>query len=88
MFLVTGILREGGKQALANKLLRDIIEGMVEMSGHLARALWTLGTVEENGEAEELKRKAKEVRLTIEGREAEDEDTDEAFSKLVGWMLW
>jgi hypothetical protein len=23
-----------------------------------------------------------------EGRETEDEDTDEAFSKLVGWMLW
>ncbi|KAI9853128.1 MAG: hypothetical protein M1824_001541 [Vezdaea acicularis] len=91
MFLVASILREGGKQALATKLLRDIIdmsEGMVEMRGHMARALWTLGMTGENGEVEELKQKAKEVRHTIQGREAEDEDTDEAFSKLVGWMLW
>jgi hypothetical protein len=63
-------------------------EGMVEMEGHLTGALWTLGTIEENGEAEKLKQKVKEIRRTIEGREAEDEDTDEAFSKLVGWMLW
>jgi hypothetical protein len=35
-----------------------------------------------------LKRRAKEIRQTIKGREAEDEDTDEAFSKLVGRMLW
>jgi tetratricopeptide (TPR) repeat protein len=91
MFIVASILREGGKQALATKFLRDIIDmskGMVEMKGHLARALWTLGTIEENGEAENLKQKAREVRETIDGREAEDEDTDEAFSKLVGWMLW
>ena len=95
MFLVASILRNGGKESLATKLLREIIDmsqGMVEMQGHLARALWALGTIEEKtsgiSEAEKLKQNAREMRRRIEGREAEDEDTDESFSKLVPYMLW
>lgn len=95
MFLVASILRDGGKESLATKLLREIIDmsqGMVEMQGHLARALWALGTIEEKtsgiGEAEKLKQNAREMRRRINGREAEDEDTDESFSKLVPYMLW
>ncbi|KAG9240863.1 hypothetical protein BJ878DRAFT_536863 [Calycina marina] len=95
MFIVAGMLREARKDALAMKLLRAIIDmaqGMIEMQGHLARALWTLGNMLEkmgdSGEGAGLKRAAKEVRGKIQGREAEDEDTDESFSKLVGYMLW
>ena len=99
MFLVAYMLRNDQKPALATKLLREIVDmsqGLVDMQGHLARALWTLGRMAEQDierggnihEAEELKRKAREVRDKIEGRETEDEDTDEAFSKLVGYMLW
>lgn len=64
----------------------------VEMNGHLARALWTLANLErKNGNdvgAEELRQKAKEVRGRIERKEAPDEDTDESFEALVGYMLW
>ncbi len=95
MFIVAGMLRETRKDALAMKLLRAIIDmaqGTIEMQGHLARALWTLGNMlEETGDSGEgtgLKRTAKEVRGKIQGKEAEDEDTDESFSKLVGYMLW
>jgi Tetratricopeptide repeat len=95
MFLVATILLEGSKEALATKLLREIIDmsqGMEEMQGHLARTLWTLGTIEErlgeSAEAAKLKQDAREVRGRIEGREIEDEGTDESFNKLVGYMLW
>jgi hypothetical protein len=43
MFIVAGMLQEIGKDALAMKLFREIIDmalGMIEMQGHLARALW------------------------------------------------
>ncbi|KAE9371884.1 hypothetical protein N431DRAFT_508825 [Stipitochalara longipes BDJ] len=95
MFIVAGMLRESGKDALARKLLREIIDmtqGMIEMQGHLARSLWTLGSMlEKTGEIEEgarLKMSAREVRGKIQGRETEDNDTDDSFSKLVGFMLW
>jgi tetratricopeptide (TPR) repeat protein len=95
MFIVAGMLRESGKDALARKLLREIIDmaqGMIEMQGHLARSLWTLGSIlEKTGEIDEgagLKRCAREVRGKMQGRETEDNDTDESFSKLVGFMLW
>lgn len=95
MFIVASMLLEGGKEALAMKLLREIIDmskGMIEMQGHLARASWTLGNIleqnEQSVEGAELKESAREVRGKIQGRETEDEDTDESFSKLVGYMLW
>jgi tetratricopeptide (TPR) repeat protein len=95
IFIVAGMLRESGKDALARKLLREIIgmaQGMIEMQGHLARALWTLGCIlektEESDEGAGLKLSAREVRGKIQGRETGDGDTDESFSKLVGYMLW
>jgi hypothetical protein len=36
--------------------------------GHLTRALWTLGRLEENGEAEKSKQKVREIRETVEGK--------------------
>lgn len=42
----------------------------------------------DSGEGAGLKKTAREVRGKIRGRETEDEDTDESFSKLVGYMLW
>ena len=94
IYLVAKMLRESQKDALATRLLREIIEmssGMVEMKGHLARALWTLSTMEagfdNRDEAVKLAEKAREVRGNIVGRETLDEDTDEAFNKLVPWLL-
>ena len=98
MYIVSGLLREDGKEALAMKLLREIVEmsqGLVEMKGHLARALWTLAVLEEEvgniDEAETLKKKAGEIRRKIvSDSEAfgEEEDSGEAYQKLVGYMLW
>ena len=95
MYLVATMLTRDQKISLAIKLLREIVDmsqGMLEMNGHLARALWTLANLEKkNGNdvgAEELRQKAKEVRGRIEGKEAPDEYTDEAFEALVGYMLW
>lgn len=94
MFLVARMLRDDGKDALAAKLLREIVDmsvGMVEMQGQLARALWTLYTIEEGfgnrQEAEELIARARHVRAGIEGREGADEDSDEGFARLVPWLL-
>ena len=95
MFLVAKMLADEGKIASALKLLREIVEmsqGMVEMKGHRARALWTLARLEsESGDAEDVDKLKQEARLTrdgIEGRETEDVDTDEDIAKLVGYMLW
>ncbi|KAI9841861.1 MAG: hypothetical protein M1837_000331 [Sclerophora amabilis] len=95
MYLVASMLRDDRKEASAAKMLREIVDmsqGMVDMEGHLARALWTLAGVEEEignrDEAEALRSKAREAREKIKGRETEDEDTNEGFSKLVGYMLW
>lgn len=95
MYLVATLLNRDQKVSLAVKLLREIVDmsqGMLEMNGHLARAMWTLANLEkQNGNeagAEELRQKAREVRGRIEGKEAPDEDNDEAFGALVGYMLW
>lgn len=95
MYLVATMLNRDQKVSLAAKLLREIVDmsqGMLEMNGHLARAMWALANLEnQNGNeagAEELRQKAREVRGRIEGKEAPDEDTDEAFGALVGYMLW
>lgn len=94
-FIFAGMLQEGGKDAIAMKLLYEIVDmaqGMIEMRGHLARALWKLGNMLEkrgdDNQGAELKKSAREVRSKINDRETEDVDTDESFSKLVGYMLW
>jgi hypothetical protein len=62
------------------------------MQGHLSRSLWFLAMVEakmgDNGDAEQLKIEARNERNKINGRETTDEDTDDSFMNLVGWMLW
>ena len=95
MYLVAKMLADGDKVASATKLLRDIIEmsqGLIEMRGHYARALWTLARWEAEtvnpDEIQKLQQKARETRDSIEHRETEDVDTDEDFAKLVGYMLW
>ena len=95
MFFVATILRKTGKEAAAAQLLREIVNmslGVKELEAHLARALWNLGNAEEAtgnwDEAANLKVSAKIVRAQIEGRECEDEDTDEGFHKLVTFFLW
>jgi hypothetical protein len=76
-------------------LLREIVAmsgDLSEMKGHLARALWFLGSFEEKldnpTEAKESRERAKEERLKIRAKEVADEDTDNAFLGQVGWMLW
>ncbi|KAI9669757.1 MAG: hypothetical protein M1831_007453 [Alyxoria varia] len=95
MFHVARLLREERKEALAAKMLREIVEmgqGLQEMGGQLSRAHWMLGRMEEDtfGDEEgarEERRKAKEVRRGILQREVGDEETDEAFEALVPWLL-
>lgn len=85
MYLVAGMLRAEGKQTLATKLLGEIVEasqGLVEMEGHLARALWSLGGLEEElgnfAEARALKTRAQEVRCRIlRSSEQDEEDSSE-----------
>ena len=95
IFIVARMLAAAGEQVLAAKMYGDIIEmsrDMAEMKGHLVRALWFLASIEEllenPAEAERLRKDAKDERAKIQEREAPDEDTDEAFMGLVGWMLW
>lgn len=95
MYLVAKMLVDEEKVASAVKLLREIIEmcqGLIEMRGHLARALWTLAKLEaETGnpdDVQRLRREACDTRDSIEGRETEDVDTDRDFARLVGYMLW
>lgn len=78
MYLVASMLLDSQKDALAAQLLREIVDmsqGMENMKGHLAKALWALGKIEEvrnPDEAEQFMRMAKEVR----GRSREEK----------GWM--
>lgn len=89
------MLSKKGEHVLAGKLPREILEmcgGMEEMIPHLARALLFLEAIEKiqgHDESEEdLRARAREEREKIAHREWPDEDTDEVFLRLVGWMLW
>ena len=85
-----------GSLTLASELLREItsMNGEAqEMKGHLARAYWwraeleaTLGA--DDGVVNELRQKAREARQLMKGKEWPDEDTNQGFMRLVGWMLW
>lgn len=96
IFIVARMLAAAGELVFAAKMYEEIIEMSrnctVEMQGHLARALWFLSSTEEQlknpAAAERLRVESKAKRAEIREREAPDEDTDEAFMSLVGWMLW
>ncbi|KAI9765919.1 MAG: hypothetical protein M1840_007060 [Geoglossum simile] len=95
MYLVACMLRDSKKNTPAANLLKEVVDmsrGVVGMEGHLARALWALGVMDEEAGnrsgAEEFKNRAREARSKIEGREWADEDTEEGFARLVGYMLW
>lgn len=95
MFQVACMLEADNEDVLAAKLLRTVVEisrSVPEMQGHFARSLWFLAVVEskmgDNNAAEGLRTEARRERDKIDGREAKDEDTDDAFMNLVGWMLW
>ncbi|KAK4221160.1 hypothetical protein QBC38DRAFT_461780 [Podospora fimiseda] len=45
-------------------------------------------SITSNVNPEELRQRARETRESIPEREWPDEDTDEAFMRLVSWMLW
>jgi hypothetical protein len=96
MYILASMLRAERRDAVAAKMLREIVNmgrGTFEMRSQVARALWTLGRIEEGfgnvEEAEKLKREAREVRSRIEGREGidENEDEDAAFASIVAWLL-
>lgn len=94
MYTVAKMLIKNQNKSLAAKLLMEIIamgEGMLEMEGHLARALWMLAYLEEEFghdiEASAARVRARDVRAKIQGREGPDDDTDESFNSLVPWLL-
>lgn len=93
--MLSQILCERGEHERAVKTLHEIIdmcEDREEMLPHLARALWFLGGMEpenwDGGLRENHQMRAREEREKISDREWPDEDTDNSFMKLVGWMLW
>jgi len=95
IFIVARMLAAAGEQVVAARMYGEIIEmsrDIMEMKGHLARALWFLASIEEllenPAEAERLRKDANDERDKIQEREVLDEDSDEAFMGLVGWMLW
>ncbi|KAF2755485.1 hypothetical protein EJ05DRAFT_502944 [Pseudovirgaria hyperparasitica] len=95
LFILARMLEDEAEENAAAKMYREIIDmncGSAEMKGHLARSLWFLAGVEGRlGRADyasDLRKLANEERAKIMGREHLDEDTDEAFMSLVGWMLW
>ncbi len=84
-----------GEHVVAAKMYGEIIDmsrDKTEMGGHLARPLWFLASMEErlenHAKGERLRKEAKDERAKIHERDAPDEDTNEAFMSLVGWMLW
>ncbi|KAK0616614.1 tpr repeat-containing protein [Immersiella caudata] len=100
LFTLARMLDESGEHVLAARALREVVDmcdrddGAPVMRPHLARALWFLANVEERlrddgkAGAEILRARARDLRGRVEEREWEDEDSDEGFSRLVGWMLW
>ena len=94
-FLAASMLAADGELVVAARMYEEVIDmsrGKAEMNGHLARACWFLASTEEllnnPTKAERLREDAREERARIQEREVPDEDTDEAFMGLVGWMLW
>ncbi|KAJ5356660.1 Tetratricopeptide-like helical [Penicillium concentricum] len=95
MFLVARMLVAADENVLAAKMLRAIVDmsrGVSEMQGHLARALWFLGSSERRlgnaVSAEQLKVEALNERNKLSERSNLAEENDHCFESLVGWMLW
>jgi hypothetical protein len=97
LFTLARMLDETGDHVLAAQALQGVLEmcetNAPEMRAHRARAFWFLAGVEPKLHSDEetvgaLKARAREARAEIEEREWEDEDSDEGFLRLVGWMLW
>lgn len=97
LFTLARMLDETGNHILAARALRDVLEmcgeNAPEMRPHQARAFWFLAGIESKLDSdeetvEELRERAREARGQIEEREWQDEDSDEGFLRLVGWMLW
>ncbi|KAG2415680.1 hypothetical protein HFD88_006871 [Aspergillus terreus] len=95
MFTVARMLEAADGEVLAAKLSRSVVEmsrGVSEMQGHLARSLWFLAAIEsrigDKNQAEVLRVEARMERQAIVGRETTDDDSDDSFMRLVGWMLW
>lgn len=95
------MLRADGQMVLAARILRDVVDKgaevtevkVTEMKAHNARALWFLAGAEEQlgaepQDIEALRDQARMWRAKIEDREHDDEDSDDGFMRLVGWMLW
>lgn len=94
-FFVATMLRETGKIAAAAQMLTETVHislGLKELEAHLARAPWNSGDAEEAtgnwDEAKDLEARARATRVQVEGRECEDEDTDEGIHRLVAFFLW
>ncbi|CAH0057327.1 unnamed protein product [Clonostachys solani] len=96
LFALARILEDFEEYALAAGLLSRIVamsgDGL-DMRPHLARAYWFSANMEAKidqggNHVAELRKKAREARKTIDSREWPDDDTDEGFMRLVGWMLW
>ncbi|CAH0040353.1 unnamed protein product [Clonostachys rhizophaga] len=96
LFALARILEDFEEYAHAAQLLSQIVAisgNTPDMRPHLARAYWFLANVEAkidqgDNHAAELRNKARESRKAIDSREWPDDDTDEGFMRLVGWMLW
>lgn len=96
LFILAKMQDESGEPLLAAGALREVVEicgDALAMRPHLARACWFLAGVEQklqspDGQVEDWRARAKEGRAQIEDREWEDEDSDEGFMRLVGWILW
>lgn len=96
LFSLAQILEDFEEYTHAAQLLSQIVAisgNTPDMRPHLARAYWFLANVEakidEGGNhVAELRNKARESRKAIDSREWPDDDTDEGFMRLVGWMLW
>ncbi|OAA60362.1 tpr repeat-containing protein [Niveomyces insectorum RCEF 264] len=99
--LAAQLLREivvmaGGEPDSSNNNNNSGIEKRVPpalMRSHLARAYWFLANVDASlnkdlAEVTNLRIKAREARDLIICREGSDNDDDESYMRLVGWMLW
>lgn len=94
IFHVSLMMAGQNEYNIAAKMLSEVVDmsrGMEEMQCQLTRALWFLGSFEDELSNPEGARKyrdeAKRERLKLTDREVPDEDTDAGFLGLVTWML-
>ncbi|CAH0034583.1 unnamed protein product [Clonostachys rhizophaga] len=97
LFLVALIQADRGLTDVSSTVLRQIIDmcegNSAALNAHVARACWFLARNEERdgsdaAQVAELRARARQIRASIRRHEWPAEDTDDAFMKLVSWMLW